>query len=178
MPQQRSSNAVLPQEPLPSRAPEPAPTTVPTPASGFTPKPPFASPSPMQSAAVPQPLPSAFGQTNVYTFGSAPANNFAQPNQPPQIFYVQVAPSVVRDGQQMTISAITTSNVTKVTFGTNALVPMATLSSVGTGQWQSTFSFSTGGIPGGQTNAQVILTATTGMGGTVRLPIPLTIVSL
>jgi hypothetical protein len=122
-------------------------------------------------------LPTAFSQTNVYTFGQAPQNNYAAPNAAPQIFYVQVAPSVVRNGQQMTISAITTTNVAKLTFGPNAIVPLATLQSIGPGQWQAQFPFSPAGLPMGQGNVTMALTATTGIGSTVSLPIPLSLVS-
>ena len=125
----------------------------------------------------PESLPSAFSQTNVYTFGQAPQNNYAAPNAAPQIFYVQVAPSVVKNGDQMTISAITTTNVAQLRFGPNALVPMASLQSVGPGQWQGTFPFSSAGLPIGQAAVTLTLTATTGMGSTVALPIPLSLLS-
>ena len=162
---------------------------VPTPETGFTPQPGYATPHPMATAPVPrslptgngtpspQPLPSAFAQTNVYTFGAAPANNFAGSNQPPQIFYVQVSPSVVKNGQQMTISAITTTNVAKLEFGPNKIVPMTSLQSVGSGQWQATFPFSPAGLPIGQPNVQLLLTATTGMGANVSIPIPINIIN-
>jgi uncharacterized Zn-binding protein involved in type VI secretion len=125
----------------------------------------------------PHPLPSAFSQTNVYTFGAAPQNNYASPNQAPQIFYVQVSPSVVKNGQQMTISAITTTNVAKLVFGPNTVMPLATMQSIGPGQWQANFNFSAAGLPIGQGNVTMTLTATTGMGTTVSLPIPLSLVN-
>jgi general secretion pathway protein D len=179
------------QEPLarPAPAPEPQPVNVPTPNSGFTPAPGYATARPMPSAAIPnaqpsgngtpspQPLPSAFAQTNIYTFGQAPQNNFASSSQPPQIFYVQVSPSVVKNGQMMTISAITTTNVTSLTIGPNKTLPMGTLTSVGAGQWQGTFPFSEAGLPMGQPNVSLLLTATTGMGANTTLPIPISIVS-
>ena len=88
-------------------APEPQPVNVPTPAvrpQSNTPPPggiAMAKPSPAASpmGPTPAPLPSAFSQTNVYTFGQAPQNNYAAPNAAPQIFYVQVSPSVVKNGQ-------------------------------------------------------------------------------
>ena len=172
-----------------SPAAEPSPVIVETPQSGFTPQPGYATPRPVQTAPIPnplptgngnvtpQPLPSAFGQTNVYTFGSAPTNNYASANQPAQIFFVQLQPSVVSDGQKMTLSAITTTNVVKLSFGPNALSSMVELTSVGNGQWQSTFRFSSGALPTGP-NTTFLLSATTSLGATVRLPIPITIVSL
>lgn len=171
----------LPPQPLPAHGPEPI--TVPTPTSGFTPGPLFVTPPPTMSVApahtasaqAPQPLPSAFGQTNVYTFGSPPANNYASSNQPGQIFFVQMQPSVVSDGQQMTLSVITTTNITKLVFGENAFTPMTTLSSVGNGQWQSTFTFSAAGLSSAPSQT-LILTATTVFGAAVHLPVPVTVI--
>jgi general secretion pathway protein D len=169
----------------PPPAPEPQPVVVPTPAvrpESHTPPPggvTAAKPSPTLSPTGPSPapLPSAFSQTNVYTFGQAPQNNYAAANAAPQIFYVQVSPSVVKNGQSMVISAITTTNVVQLTFGPNSLLPMATLQSIGAGQWQGSFPFSAAGLPIGQASVSLTLTATTSMGGSVALPIPLSLLS-
>lgn len=168
----------------PEPPPEPQPVTVPTPAArqpSSTPPPggvvvAKASASPVPMGPTPAPLPSAFAQTNIYTFGQAPQNNYANPNAAPQIYFVQVSPSVVHNAETMTISAITTTNVAKLTFGPNALLPMASLKSIGPGQWQDTFPFSAAGLPIGQTSVTLTLTATTGMGSIVSLPIPLSLV--
>ena len=174
-----------PPEEQPARAPEPQPVTVPTPrvrpqsntppVGGVTTATP--SPRPPPGGPTPAPLPSAFSQTNVYTFGQAPQNNYAAPNAPPQIFYVQASPSVVKNGQAMTIAAITTTNVAQLNFGPNALLPMASLQNIGPGQWQGSFAFSAAGLPIGQASVRLILTATTGMGSTVALPIPLSLIN-
>jgi general secretion pathway protein D len=130
--------------------------------------PPEATPSPIA-------LPSAFSQTNVYTYGNPPTNNYAANTSPPQIFYVQVQPTVVGSGQQMTISAITTTNVVHLSFGINPVTPETELTAISPGKWQSTFSFSTAGLPIAQSNVQLTLTASTGMGGTVSVPIPISV---
>jgi type II secretory pathway component GspD/PulD (secretin) len=182
--------------PLP--APEPSPVEVPLPdASQVTATPgvprgyatpssaravaptPVMQPTATQASAapLPNPLPSAFAQTNVYTYGAPPQNNFAAANAPPQIFYVQVSPSVVKNGQQMTISAITSTNVAKLEFGPNKIVPMTSLQSVSPGQWQSTFPFSAAGLAIGQPNVTLLLTATTGMGAATTLPIPMSLLN-
>lgn len=162
---------------------EPQPINVPTPVVPQSNTPPpggvaTAKPSATASPAgpTPAPLPSAFSQTNVYTFGQAPQNNYAAPNAAPQIFYVQVSPSVVKNGQTMTIAAITTTNVAHLSFGPNSLLPMTSLQSIGPGQWQGTFPFSAAGLPIGQSSVTLSLTATTGMGTSVALPIPLSLV--
>jgi type II secretory pathway component GspD/PulD (secretin) len=167
-----------------AHAPEPTPVSVPSlqvrpqshthpPGGAATAKP---SPVPSPTGPTPASLPTAFSQTNVYTFGQAPQNNYAAPNSAPQIFYVQVAPSVVKNGQQMTIAAITTTNVAQLTFGPNSLLPMASLQTIRPGQWQGTFPFSAAGLPIGQASITLTLTATTQMGGTVALPVPLSLV--
>ena len=63
---------------------------------------------------------------------------------------------MVKNGEQMTIAAITTTNVAQLTFGPNSLLPMASLQRIGPGQWQGTFPFSSAGLPIGQ--AAVTLT--------------------
>ncbi len=188
LPAPRPISREAPPQPSATRpppAPEPQPVVVPTPAvrpQSHTPPPggvTAAKPSPAASplGPTPAPLPSAFSQTNVYTFGQAPQNNYAATNAAPQIFYVQVSPSVVKNGQSMVISAITTTNVAQLTFGPNSLLPMATLQSIGAGQWQGSFPFSAAGLPIGQASVSLTLTATTSMGGSVALPIPLSLLS-
>lgn len=190
LPPPRRQAMAIAASPTPSpepgaHAPEPAPVNVstpgvrpqsntPPPGGTATPKPP---PSASPVGPIPAPLPSAFSQTNVYTFGQAPQNNYAAPNAPPQIFYAQVSPSVVKNGQTMTVSAITTTNVVQLSFGPNAVLPMASLQSIGPGQWQGTFPFSSAGLAIGQAAVTLTLTATTGIGGTVSLPIPLSLLS-
>jgi hypothetical protein len=181
------------QEEQPSPAPEPQPVNVPMPNSTQTQTsstPPQGGVSPSTSARnggavqqqvasgpTPAPLPSAFTQTNVFTFGAAPQNNYAAANAAPQIFYVQVKPSVVHNGDPMTISAITSTNVAKLTFGANSILSMASLQSVGPGQWQGSFNFSNAGLPIGQSTVSLSLTATTGLGSNVSLPIPISLLS-
>jgi general secretion pathway protein D len=189
LPPPRTTHPQLPQPestPEPQRR-EPQPVIVPTPsqAQSHTPPPggvatakPGASPPAGGPSVSPAPLPTAFSQTNVYTFGQAPQNNYAASNGAPQIFYVQVSPSVVKNGQQMTIAAITTTNVAQLTFGPNSLLPMTSLQSIGPGQWQGTFPFSAAGLPIGQSNVTLTLTATTGLGTTVALPIPISLVNI
>jgi type II secretory pathway component GspD/PulD (secretin) len=172
--------------PTPEPAPEPSPIDVATPAplNATTPSPARATPRTQQPtprpaaapSATPQPLPTAFNQTNVYTYGQAPQNNYADPQAPPQIFYVQVQPSVVRNGQSMTISAITTTNVARLTFGVSAMNTQVSLSKIGPGQWQSTFNFSNAGLPGQQGNVQMTLNAYTNLGAVASVPIPLSLV--
>jgi len=167
-----------------------APAEFPPPGATFTPPPApapnvadggaHASPAPAGVATakpVPQTLPTAFGQTNTYTYGAAPQNNYAEAQQPPQIFYIQVQPTVVKNGQSISIAAITTTNVNRLTFGPSAISPQITLASIGPGKWQSTFNFSTAGILTSQGNVLLSLNAYTNGGATTALQIPLTLVN-
>ena len=131
-------------------------------------------PSP-SAVSSPNALPSAFGQTNTYTYGQAPANNYAAANQPPQIFFVQVNPTVVKAGDPITISAITSTNVTSLSFGASAMSGQTQLSKVGQGQWNCTAPFSAAGLMNAG-NVQMMLTATAANGTRVSLPIPMSLV--
>ncbi|MEO6913149.1 MAG: hypothetical protein ABI182_03905, partial [Candidatus Baltobacteraceae bacterium] len=167
----------------PTPQPEPIPVNVPTPASEQeTPPPIKASPSTRSSArpsATPLPaaLPTAFTQTNVFIYGSAPQNNYAQPQAPPQIFYAQVGPSVLRAGDALTISAITSTNVTRLTFGASALLASTSISSIGPGKWQATFTFNTGGLTQSSGNIQMTLNAYNSSGAVATIPIPISLVN-
>ena len=153
------------QATIPPPASNPSPIDVPTP----DPKP-KATPS-----AAPQPLPTAFSQTNVFTYGAAPPNNYAAPGSGVQIYYVQAQPTVVKNGQSVTISAITSTNVDRLSFGTNSISPMTSLSKIGPGEWRSTFDFSTAGMPVSGGNVQLTLTAQNTFGGVASLPVPFSI---
>ena len=137
---------------------------------------PAASGSPAPGVSAPAPLPSAFAQTNVYTFGSPPPSNYADPNQPPQISYVQVQPSVVKNGQAVTISAITTTNVVSLAFGPSSMQTQTTLATIGAGKWQSTFNFNAP-LQSANGTVTMTLTATTAQGANVSLRIPFTLLS-
>ena len=172
-------SATLPPASLHLARREPLPVNVPTPQVTLTPPPVIPSVAsgvegPPQPTPSPIAIPSAFAQTNVYTFGSPPSNNYAARSAPAQIFYVQVQPTVIAQGQQMTISAITSTNVVKLVFG-NQVIPQAQLTAISPGKWQSTFTFSTAALPIGQNNVQLSLTASSAMGGTVSVPIPISV---
>lgn len=182
----------LPTLPPGTRLPPPSDAHLPTPAPYLTPPPSYqvpgvtpSGPSPMPTstptpaapalASTPAPLPTAFNQTNVYTYGAAPQNNYVAPGSAPQIFYVQVSPTVVKSGTPVTISAITTTNVSELDFGYTATGASTRLTSIGPGQWQGTFPFSMAGLPGNYGNVQMMLAAKTTLGGLVTVPIPMSI---
>jgi len=167
-----SAQATLPPARALVPALEPVPRAQPGPAL-----PPAAAPTPIAAVSSPAPLPTAFGQTNTFTYGAAPANNFADANAPPQIFYVQVQPTVVKDGQPVTISVITTTNVATLTFGPSTGSTQVSLGSIGSGKWQSTFNFSAASVQSVSGNVNEMLTAATASGAVTSLRIPLTLLA-
>jgi hypothetical protein len=132
--------------------------------------PPEPAPTPMASAR-PGPTPAAFAQTNVFTFGSAPQNNFAKPTDAVQIFYATLSPTVVSNGTQVRVAVVTTSNAAavKLQIGTQSIG----LSQTAPGQWQGTFPFPLGTAPAGQGTMTLSLTASRsdGPSGTISIPV-------
>jgi type II secretory pathway component GspD/PulD (secretin) len=100
---------------------------------------PLVAPPGGASSMTPAPLATAFAQTNVFTFGSAPQSNFAKPADPVQIFYATWTPTIVANGTSVHLAAITTTNASavKIKVGTETIG----LSQTGVGQWQATFPF-------------------------------------
>jgi hypothetical protein len=182
----KPGKAVLPGPPLTSMpTPAPLPTLPPNthlpPPSGqlpglsaartVTPAPVATAPAPIRAAPTPAAVPSAFAQTNVFTFGSAPQSNFAKPSDAVQIFYATLSPTVVSNGTQVHLAVITTSNASsvKLQVGSQSIG----LSQTGPGQWQGTFPFPLGTAPGGQGAMALPLTGSRsdGASGTISIPV-------
>ena len=141
------------------------------PTGAGTPRPVAMSPAPARAVPTPAAVPSAFAQTNVFTFGSAPQSNFAKPTDAVQIFYATLSPTVVSNGTQVRLAVITTSNASsvKLQVGTQSIG----LSQTGPGQWQAAFPFPLGGAPNGQGTMTLSLTASRsdGASGTISIPV-------
>jgi type II secretory pathway component GspD/PulD (secretin) len=152
-------------------------TAEPTPAQSVMNPLPATLPTPGPASPSPGPLPSAFAATNTFTFGNAPENNYADPNQPPQIFFVQVQPTVVKNGQTVTLSAITSTNVSSLAFGPSVSSTLVTLSSISPGKWQSTITFSNSGLASTTGNVNETLTAKTALGQSTSLKIPFSLLT-
>ncbi|MBD5656698.1 MAG: hypothetical protein IAI50_16185 [Candidatus Eremiobacteraeota bacterium] len=165
-----AAEATLPPNDSPPRA---TTTTMPTqppapPSPAFTP-----SLSPKIS---PTNVPGAFAQTNAFVFGAAPQNNFADANQAPQIFYLKAQPTVVEDGTPVTISVLTTTNVTSLTLGPTASLQQVMFSQIGPGKWQSTFNFDSSQLPNISGNTSELVTASAGSGTSISLRVPFSLV--
>jgi hypothetical protein len=79
------------------------------------------------------------------------------------------------DPTPVTISAITTTNVTSLTFGPSAVLQQVKLAPIGPGKWQSTFTIDATRFPASSGSVNEILTATTesGSSSTLRIPVSL-----
>lgn len=136
-----------------------------------------ASPSPSATpvgAIFPQPLPSAFAQANVFTYGRVPTNTYAGPEDPVQIFYATLAPTVLHNGDPIQLSAITTINVAALTISYPGLATQ--LAKVAPGQWQTSYNFNATALPPGQHQVQLVLRAVSSSGQSASIQIPVNIV--
>lgn len=123
----------------------------------------------------PSPMPSAFAQANVFTFGSPPPNNFASSGDSVQIFYASLSPTVVSYGTPITVTAITTSNVNAVTLSYNGI--QTSIAQSGAGQWSATIPFTLVGLPVPNATIQLSLTASKNDGTSSVIPIPVSVVA-
>jgi len=123
----------------------------------------------------PSPMPSAFAQTNVFTFGSPPPSNFAASGDSVQIFYVSLSPTIVSYGTPVTVNVITTSNVDNVTLSYNGV--QTSIGQSGAGQWSATFPFTLVGLPVPNATIQLTLTASKSDGTSSVIPIPVSVVA-
>ncbi|MBC5806513.1 MAG: hypothetical protein GIW96_09920, partial [Candidatus Eremiobacteraeota bacterium] len=170
IPTEQAQAQPQPPQPLPL---SPQPLLMPAPAG-----PQSVTPQPSASAsasAKPSPgaVPTAFAQVNVFTYGQAPQNNFAKPTDPVQIYYVQVSPTVVKSGTPISVSAITSSNVSTVTLGYGTFTHAIT--QTGAGQFQATYGFDAAGIPYNTPGVQLLLKAQRSDGSTASISVPITL---
>jgi hypothetical protein len=104
-----------------------------------------ATPPPVAVPATPAPRRRHGAQTDTsrsqgYTFGVVPATTAAGPNDGLTIYYATVTPSLPWTGKTLTINAITSDNVQRVTFAYGGGFS-AQLSQTTAGHWQATFPF-------------------------------------
>jgi general secretion pathway protein D len=104
-----------------------------------------APPPPVSIPATPTPKRRRGAQSDAarsqgYTFGLIPATTAAGPNDGLTIYYATVTPSLPWTGKTLTINAITSDNVQRVTFAYGGGFS-AQLSQTTAGHWQATFPF-------------------------------------
>jgi hypothetical protein len=133
------------------------------------------TPAPTSSpTSAPVPTPSAFAETNTFTYGQPPQNNFAGPSDAVQIFYATLSPTVLRNGTPVKVAAVTTTNVNKVTIGYGGFTTQ--IAQNGPGKWLSTYTFSTAGLPVPPATVPLTLIASRldGTSATITIPVSIT----
>ncbi len=180
----------LPKLPANSRLPAPSgqmPSVLPTTAPDAS----SAQPSSLQQSAPPQttaqvasgqsavpnvvpvnPSPKLVGGLIVY--GKRPASNIAGPNDPPVVYYAAIGPSTVTNRTNVSITAITSTNVTNLTasYGSQSI----SMGQIRPGEWQALFPFSTSAIAAvGAAQVPITITASRqdGAASSIVLPIGL-----
>ena len=146
------------------------PTARPSGMPAFTPGPAVLN-TPAAQSPQPQPTPSAFAASNVFEYGHAPQNNFAQPQDAPQIFYARLSPTVLTSATTVEVDVVTTTNVNRVQIGTPSAV--MSLNQVGPGKWQGSFQAARFGLGPSIPLQQLTLNAfrMDGFSATVQIPI-------
>lgn len=111
--------------------------------------------------------------SNVFEYGHAPQNNFAQPQDAPQIFYARLQPTVLSSSTQVAVDVVTTTNVSRVAIGTAAGTASTALTQVSPGKWQGTFAASQFGLSPSQPVQQLVLNAyrSDGFSATIQIPV-------
>lgn len=141
--------------PMRSTVPIPIPTALPLPV-------PSGNGATFNAQATPPPpvpgrTPSAFASANVFEYGTPPQNAYARDSDPPTIFYARFSPTIVSQGTQVTVSAIASTNVKRMTIGLNGYT--TNLKQIAPSQWQATYSFNTSGISSSQNTVTLSLNA-------------------
>lgn len=170
---------IVPGPPLPAiPTPEPLPTLPPgtvLPSIGATAAPFVPTLSTPEPTISPEPLPTptAFAQANQFRYGLAPANTYAAPGDPPQIFYAVFSPTVLSSGTEVTISVITTTNISRVTIGNGGY--LTSLGQIAPDKWQAAFPFNATNLQLGAPNVNLTLTALKADGAAATIQIPVSI---
>jgi hypothetical protein len=164
--------STLPGFPLPEALPTPAPqVTLPAiPAPSGQGHAVVTTPPPVAKGR-PVPTPSAFANANRFTYGAPPQSTFSAPSDAPQIFYVSFAPTVVSNGTPITLSAITTSNITKLVLTDPGI--SVSMNQTQPGFWTGSFKFDPVGIPLGTGRLALMLVGTKLDGSTSQVSIPI-----
>lgn len=173
------SSSLTPGPSLPSLpTPEPLPTLPP---NTMLPVPSGQLPTPGLPSviATPKPTPTSSvspsrQSNNVFIYGNVPSSTYAGPNDPVVIFYATFSPTELQSGMFVQVSAITTTNVNRITVGYGGYATQ--LAPTAPGQWQAAFNFIPGDIPLGQKSVSLTMTAYRLDGVSTNIAIPVTIV--
>ena len=156
--------AALPTLPPGTALPPAKPRAAPTPAANVTPATVAASPRPPPSPAPPA--------STTFTYGDAAAANVAGPADPVRILYLSFAPTVVRNGTPVRVTAITTTNVARLTIGHPGF--QTQLAQTAPGRWESAYNFTATGLAA-QSAVQLTVTAARLDGASTSIQVPLVV---
>ncbi len=131
-------------------------------------------PTAAPGAARPSPAASPAPAANVFSYGSAPASTFAGATDPAQIFAATFAPTTVRNGTPVHFTAVTTTNVVRVSVAYPGFETV--ISQTAPGRWDSSYNFTASGLGPGGGPAQLTVTASRLDGASTALKIPIVVV--
>jgi type II secretory pathway component GspD/PulD (secretin) len=115
----------------------------------------------------------AGSQADAFIFGAIPTNPTDKPNDPVQIYYARVSPTVLHPDVPISVNVMTTANAQRVVLSYQQFaVPLAKAGS----QWQSSVTLPHGLLQPGQTTLQLMLTATRADGFSASIAVPMTFV--
>ncbi len=126
-----------------------------------------------EPSTAPVPTPQPLGEPNTFTYGAPPSSTSTTTGDGVQIYYAKLMPTLLIYGQPVTVTAITSSNVARVSLSYNGVSLSVTRS--GPGQWQATVPFTLIGNPPPSGTISLSLTATKGDGTQAVIAIPVTV---
>ncbi len=131
-------------------------------------------PSLPPDAGSPVPSASPAATANVFTYGHAPPSTFAGATDPAQIFAATFAPTTLRNGTPVHFTAVTTTNVVRVSVAYPGFETQ--IAQTAPGQWSSSYNFTASGLGPGGGPAQLTVTASRLDGASATLKIPIVVV--
>jgi type II secretory pathway component GspD/PulD (secretin) len=123
-------------------------------------------------SASPAPATSTTPGPDTFTFGQAPPSNVAGPNDPVRIYALTFAPTAVRNGTPVRVTAITSTNVTRLAIASAGFE--TSIAQIGPGRWESAYNFTAGTLQPGP--ARLTVTAARADGTSTSAQIPITVV--
>ena len=172
IPTPRPLPTLPPDAAFPATANTPRPRPTPTPAAAASTPKNTTAPAAFPSAG-PSAPPTAVAQGNTFVYGSPPPSNYAGPNDPPQIFSATLTPTVFQPNTTVRLTAVTTTNVQRLSIGTTGAT--VSLSPTSPGTWTGVFSANVLGLPPTATSAHLTLTAYRSDGQSTSVPITVSV---
>jgi type II secretory pathway component GspD/PulD (secretin) len=157
--------AALPTLPPGTALPPARPRAAPTPPPTLAPATGAAAPR-----LPPSPPPPA---STTFTYGDAAGASAAGPADPVRILYLSFAPTVVRNGTPVRVTALTTTNVARLTIAHAGF--QTQLAQTAPGRWEAAYNFTTTGLPAATGSLQLSVTAARLDGASATLAVPLVV---